>query len=55
MGEKNTIDWQNEFRKQIERNDEERRRIRQQLYDIGYPMMSLEQAERTARKLTVKQ
>jgi len=41
-----------EAKRQIRRCNNERRKIRQQLYGMGYPMMSLEKAERIARKLT---
>jgi hypothetical protein len=44
-----------EIRRAARRCDDERRRIRQQLYQMGYPMMSLEQAERVARRITKKQ
>jgi len=44
-----------EIRQQAQRCDDERRRIREQLYSMGYPMMSLQEAERRAREMTRKQ
>jgi len=44
-----------EIRQQIERCEDERRRLREMLYRMGYPMMTLQEAEQIARVLTRKQ
>ena len=48
------FDLGREFELQARRCDDERRRIREQLYRMGYPPMTLEEAERIAKRLTVR-
>jgi len=55
MGETGRIVTRTEIRQQAQRCDDERRRIRERLYRMGYPMMSLQEAERRAREMTRKQ
>jgi len=43
-----------EIRQHCQRCDDERRRIRNMLYRMGYPMMSLQEAEQRAREMTRK-
>lgn len=52
MGKK---DLSREIKQAAQRCNDERYKIRQQLYTIGYPMMSLEKAEEIARKLIRRQ
>jgi len=54
MGKTSRITTKQEIHHQAERCDDERRLIRERLYRMGYPLMSLQEAERVARELTRK-